>query len=132
SPPRPPRCAPWAAAAGRAGARSPAPRPRPPRRTSHAGGRAAPRASPVGVASLLASGERFEDAQEAGMVPFGAAQRLRGVEELLRRRRVGKRDPERAGAGKREREVLLVQLDAEAGVAAPVPHALTMHLEDAR
>src|SRR5690606_36337373 len=70
------------------------------------------------ASSLLADlevGHLLQRAHHRRVVPLRAAVRAAGVEELLRGGGVGQRHAELARGGQREVEVLLVQLDAEAG-----------------
>src|SRR6266545_2530415 len=76
--------------------------------------------------------EELQRLHQAGMVPPRAAARDTRAEELLRARRVGEREPERARARQREVEILLVQLDPEAGLKRPLDHPFAVHFEDAR
>src|SRR5215472_1476153 len=85
-----------------------------------------------GLLADLKIGELLERAHERRVVPRGASMRCTGVEELLRRRGVGQRYAERAARRQREVQVLLMQLDAKAGIERALDHALAVHLEDAR
>src|SRR6516164_3865572 len=85
-----------------------------------------------GFLSDLEPGHALERLHHAGMVPSGAAVRRAAVEQLLRGRGVGQRQPDRTCGRKRETQILLMQLDAEARIERALDHALAMHLEDAR
>src|SRR3974390_1075849 len=69
-----------------------------------------------GFLSDLESGHDLQRLDHAGMVPLGTAMRRAAVEQLLRGRRVGERQPDRPRGRERKVEILLVQLDAEAGI----------------
>src|SRR5262249_9241661 len=77
----------------------------------------------------LVVGEALEGADHSGMVPACAAVGCTGIEELLTGRRVRKTDLEGACAGKREIEVLLMQLDAKAWLERPLDHSFAVDLE---
>ena len=60
-------------------------------------------------------GHQLQGVHHRRVVPGGAAVGFAGVKELLRRGRVGQGDAQGLGALQGEVQVLLVQLDAEAG-----------------
>ncbi len=68
----------------------------------------------------LVSGEVLQYPHQAGMVPAVAAQCGGGVEQLLRGGGVGQGQVERPRARQCEAQILLVQLDAEAGIDSMV------------
>ena len=68
----------------------------------------------------------------ARVIPLRAAVRGGHVEELCADRRHGQAERHLARAGERQVEILLVQLDAEAGLEVALHHALAVHLEDLR
>ena len=93
-------------------------------------------APPCGVREPLlryrVSGEVFEHPHQPRVIPGFAAERGGGVEQLLRRRRVGQREAERTRSLQSEVQILLVQFDAEARVECTLDHPLAMDFENAR
>src|SRR5579885_2714139 len=83
-------------------------------------------------AADLVRRQRFEDADHGGVVRGGAAIRRGRVEELLRRRRIRQGQAQRLRPFEGEVQILLMQLDAEAGLEIALDHALAMDFENAR
>src|SRR5262245_30453317 len=71
----------------------------------------------------LVLSHQLERLHEPRVIPARAAVRDARAEELLRARGVRQRKAERASAGEREVEVLLMQLDAEAGLEGEIGRA---------
>src|ERR1700681_3841663 len=92
------------------------------------------RAAEVDSALLanLEVGQHFQRADHPRVIPGLPAMRGAGVEQLLTRRRIGQAHAHLPGGAQRKAEVLLMELDAKAGVERALDHPLAVHFENAR